>query len=86
MLIHKKMKNLTFYYIIIILPIGILYAISVKLGPTAFTIGLLSYALIYRPIVDAFRLVSIKAINQNEIWKSFIPCYRFKFFKQLYLG
>lgn len=74
------MKKLVIYYIIIVLPILGLLLVKDRVF---FTIGILFYAIIYRPLIDYMRL---KSLNINEkFYIYFVPFYiHTKYFKKLY--
>lgn len=72
------------YYVQIILPLPIflvLYQMNLK---NAFVITLLCYALIYRPLINAYRLISIGSIEKKDFMKAFIPFYSTKYFYDLF--
>jgi hypothetical protein len=76
------MKKLILYYILILAPLLslLIYKENIKL----FTIGLLGYALIYRPVIDGHRLISKGIIKPNRWWILYNPFLRPKYFKELY--
>jgi hypothetical protein len=47
---------------------------------------ILAYVLIYRPIVDGYRLIRLGQLPKKEFWKMFIPFYGAKYFGALYFG
>ena len=76
------MKNLIFYYISILLPLPLML-LTTKTDSMLFTMLLILY-LVYRSIVDGQRLLKKGLLKSNEFWKSFIPLYKMKYFKELY--
>jgi hypothetical protein len=56
------------------------------IGPTWLAIGILLYALYYRPFVHINRLMQLRAIDEKDAWKLFIPFYHNRYFKTLWLG
>jgi hypothetical protein len=51
-----------------------------------FAIGLILYALYYRPFVHINRLMQLGAIEEKDAWKLFIPLYSSRYLKALWLG
>jgi hypothetical protein len=76
------MKNLLVYYLAIILPLPLIIW-SASYSSSLFVILLFSY-VIYRSFVDGQRLIRKGIINKNDLWKSFIPFWGMRFFKELY--
>ena len=81
------MRNIKYYYLAIIIPLGILVLlINFKLiNSTVFTILLFVYALIYRTYTDGKRLLEKGIITKNQIWKLLVPGTRIEYFKELYI-
>lgn len=69
-----------------VLPFAGLFIISKVYGAVWFSIALLIYLLVYRPLVVIVRLLSLKAIEERNAWKLFIPFYHSKYFKTMWLG
>jgi len=82
------MKNTALYYLAIVTPLGILIFLTLikQIDNLWFVIFLLSYALVYRTIIDYLRLISKDVIAKNEFWKILIPGSRIKYFKELYFS
>jgi hypothetical protein len=80
------MKNTFLYYLVITAPLLILFILllSHSISNSIFAILLITWAIIYRPILDGIRLINKGVINKNEIWKLFVPFWRYKWFKELY--
>ena len=80
------MKNILVYYLAILVPFISLFILlfTHSINSLAFTILILSWALIYRPVVDATRLIQKGMIPKSDFWKLFIPFYRRRWFKELY--
>ena len=76
--------KLTLFYLAILLPIPLMYLVSVNYGPTAFTIFLLVYIFLYRPVIDGLRLVQTGKITKSGFWKMFIPGHTLYYFRDLY--
>ncbi|QNK61769.1 hypothetical protein H7F33_14560 [Pedobacter sp. PAMC26386] len=72
------------YYLQILVPLPILYWLAVSCPASFFVIGLLAYALIYRPFVDGYRLLYMGSIEKSSFVKLFIPFYSTKYFYDLY--
>jgi hypothetical protein len=81
------MKLLT-YYLVILLPIPSLYWAAKFTSPLIFVAALLFYSLLYRPLVDGFRLMDLGLLSKAERWKVFFasPYYHLKYFRQLYFS
>lgn len=81
------MKNLLFYYVLILTPIGILFWLNQThlLEGNVVLILFLFYALVYRTYVDGKRLADKNIIPKKDIWKMIIPGKRSKYLKDLYL-
>ena len=81
------MKNLLTFYILIIVPLGILFwLINSDMINGTFFVGLLFfYAFIYRTYTDGKRLADKNIIPQKDIWKMIIPGSLLVHFKELYL-
>ena len=81
------MKNLPFYYILILAPLGILFwLIKSHLSNASINTGLfLFYGIIYRTYIDGKRLADKNIIPKKDIWKMIIPGKRVQYFKELYL-
>ena len=80
------MKDLILFYLQILLPVPVL-VIAAKMDLSwSFLILLLLYVLVYRPLVDGYRLLRKGLIQENDIKKSFYkaPLWHIKYFKELY--
>jgi hypothetical protein len=78
------MKNKLFFYLVITLPLLMLIWPLATGHKALFAVGLLAYALLYRPVTDGSRLLSIGKIERGDRWKLFIPFWSIKWFKSLY--
>ena len=69
-----------------------LFAITPFLGIVFLTTGwtliilILLYALVYRPLLHAIRLIDLGMIDPKAAWKLFIPFYGTRFLRALWLG
>lgn len=73
------------YYLQIILPIGILVWLSEINYPILFVSCLFIYILIYRPIIDYFRLSELGIVKRKkDFWFVIFPYYTTKYFYDLY--
>ena len=81
------MKNLLTFYILILVPLGILFWLNKSdlINGTLFVILLIFYALVYRTYTDGKRLANKNIIQKKDILKMIIPGNRFEHFKELYL-
>jgi len=81
------MKNLLTYYILILVPLGILFWLNKAdlINGTIFVGLILFYSIIYRTYTDGKRLADKNIIQKKDIWKMIIPGSRLEHFKELYL-
>ena len=78
--------KLLYYYLQILLPMALMvYLYECELYETTLVL-ILVYVLIYRPIVDGFRLIRLRQLPKKDLWKMFIPFYGAKYFGALYFG
>jgi hypothetical protein len=47
---------------------------------------LLTYSIIYHPLVSGLRLVALGVISKSELWKTFIPFWNRKYFGILFFN
>jgi hypothetical protein len=72
------------YYLQIVLPIPLMVWLA-KLDAYLFVAGLFFYVLVYRTLVDYFRLVDLGIFTKKtDFWKLLVPLYRIKVFHELY--
>ncbi len=76
------MKNIFIYYLAILLPIPLLIWSLYNNSITFFII--LMFNVVYRGFIDGQRLVEKKIINKKDLWKAFMPFWKFKYFRSLY--
>ena len=77
------MIRLLKYYIFIIAPLILIYPI-VKLENTALMVWFLFIYVIYRGFIDGKRLIDKGILKKEELWKTFIPFYTSRYFRELY--
>ena len=79
-------KDLFNYYLwAMLVPISILvWLFEHQTGSLPVT-SLLVYCLIYRPILDSYRLIQKGVIQKKDTWKMFVVFGHIKWFKELYL-
>lgn len=75
-----------FWLAAVIVPFTCLFIVAKVYGAGSFSIGLLIYLFVYRPILVMFRLLSLKAIDKNDAWRVFLPFWADKHFKTLWFG
>jgi hypothetical protein len=80
------MKSLPVYFLAIATPLVALILLLITKGISSLTFALLLliWALIYRPITDGKRLIEKGVIQKKDIWKLFLPFYRYKWINELY--
>ncbi len=59
------MKDLIIYYILILLPLCVLFLETNQ--NNSFVIYFLAYALLYRPIIDGEKLIKKRIIKRSEL-------------------
>lgn len=76
------------YYLIILIPMPLLYWAAKFIDAPTFCIGLIIYVILYRPFVDGLRLIDLGLLKKQDLWKMFLgmPYYHLKNFKELYFG
>jgi hypothetical protein len=81
------MKNLLIYYILILLPLGLMFYLlkSDSINTWGFVGLMFFYSLIYRTYIDGKRLADKNIIPKKDIWKLIIPGKHIQYFKELYL-
>ncbi len=81
------MKSLILFYLLIIVPFGIILILNLfgLINEMKFVGLLMFYLLIYRTFIDGNRLVNKKIIPKRDIWKMLRPGFRIDHFKDLYL-
>lgn len=74
-----------FYYIIIVVPLIGIFILYQTMGRDSLLPGLLFYVVIYRPVVDYYRLKyrGVKLSFRDLYLKKFFY-YHIKYFKKLY--
>lgn len=78
------MRNMYIYYLLVFLPAPLLYWIAREGNPILFLIALTAYGFVYRPIIDANRLIAKGCIRKDQFWEIFNPNSQFKYFRQLF--
>ncbi|HSQ47449.1 MAG TPA: hypothetical protein VLM44_11095 [Lutibacter sp.] len=81
------MKNLLSYYLLILIPIGLMIWLlkTDSINSWEFVGLMFFYSLIYRTYVDGKRLADKNIIMKKDIWKMIIPGKHIEYFKELYL-
>ncbi len=83
---HKfvEMKNLLIYYLAILVPVPLLVWAVLECTPVVFVALLIAY-LLYRGLIDSYRLLSLNIIEREQFWRyTLIPFYTSKYFFELY--
>lgn len=81
-----KLLGIILFWMAAIVPVFGLFLILKVYGSYWFVTCFLIYALLYRPVLHIVRLLSLKAIDEKDAWKLFIPFYQSKYIKTLWLG
>ena len=81
------MRNLFFYYIAILLPLGIILFLALEdyIDTTLFVVLFFAYLLLYRTWTDGTRLASKGIISKQDRWRMMLPGMHMKHFTELYL-
>ncbi len=79
------MKNLVIYYLLILIPIPFLMAITYSTYSDWFVLLLLLYAFPYRMATDGMRLILKGEIKKREVWILLLPGQRVRYIRKLYL-
>ena len=81
-----NLKYPFFYYFMISTPLLILLLFSKMhlISSTFFSISLLSYALLYHPLISGLRLVLLGKIAKSDFLKNLIPFWNLKYTKDLF--
>ena len=82
----NRLIGIFIYWAVTLIPFIGVFEMGELFGAYWFVSCMLIYALIYRPLVAIFRLLSLRAIEEKDAWKLFIPFYHTKFFKTLWFG
>jgi hypothetical protein len=78
------MKNVFIFWVLILLPVGIIIYLSFSNLITSFQLGiLLVLYYCYRAIIDGIRLKQLGLIKKAEIWKLFIPFFKISIFQNI---
>lgn len=80
------LKSAIVFWLMVIVPFAGLYLAHELYGGNVFVIGLMIYAIVYRPVLNIVRLLQLKKISRKDIWKFYIPFYDIKYTKSLWLG
>jgi hypothetical protein len=85
---RSRLAEIVLFWVLAVVPFFALMMMIHKFNrsPWLFISLLLTYAMIYRPILHIFRLSRLKVIEKKDAWKFFIPFYETKYFKDLWLG
>ncbi len=79
-------KDLFIYYLwSMLIPIPTLVWIFENKSGNLPLILLIIYCLVYRPILDSYRLIRKDVIRKKDIWKIFLGYGYVKWFRELYL-
>ena len=78
------MKNIYLFYVVILIPLVLLFMMTKHTTPAVFVTALVLYIFVYRTFTDGMRLYAKGKIAKKDIWRLIIPGYRFRYFKDLY--
>lgn len=81
-----RLAGTIIFWMAAIVPLLGAFVVRMVYGTYWFVTFLLIYILIYRPILHIIRLLSLKAIEEKDAWKFFIPFYHNKYFRTMWLG
>jgi hypothetical protein len=82
------MKSLINFYMYISWPFltMVLLAKAGLLSGGAFMILVLTYALVYHPLISGLRLVATNKIPKDRLWLTFIPFWNWRYFSYLFFN
>ncbi|MET3980846.1 hypothetical protein ABIB62_003451 [Mucilaginibacter sp. UYP25] len=80
------MYKVFFYYLLLLLPIAFIFWLSKNGNTASVGIAILLYAIVYRPLIDGYKLIIKGIIAKKDIWKMYIPSTYRRYFKELYLS
>ncbi len=82
------LKKTAIFYIYLFFPLLTIMLISkLNLLPAnIFMYSILTYALIYHPMISGIRLIQLNICNKNNFWLNFIPLWNLKYFDILFWG
>lgn len=85
---NEEWRNRLLYWALATVPLTGLYAVAIASASLWFVLYLLFYILIYRPLIDTQRLISLRKIEEKDAWKFFIPLYisRIQYTRSLWWG
>ena len=78
--------NRIVFWLLCALPLVALVLASKSLGSFFFYNGLMCYVFLYRPFIHINRLMQLRAIEEKEAWRLFVPFYHTRYFRQLWFG
>ena len=82
----KLVGVISFWLMAAAVPTGVLFLVSEILGSFWFFFFLMLYVFLYRPFLNIHRLLSLKAIEEKEAWKFFVPFHHTRYMKTLWFG
>ena len=84
----RRWQNRILYWALAIIPLSGLWLVGRIYGSFWFVGFLFQYVFIYRPALDAQRLISLEAIEEKDAWRFFVPFAvdQTRFIKKLWLG
>jgi hypothetical protein len=78
-------KNRILLWILAILPFFFVIYAGKTFGSMWFFVFFLVYAFLYRPFLLVHRLLSMKTIEEKDVWKFFIPFYGSRYVRRMWL-
>ena len=82
----SRLPGIIFFWAAAIIPFLVIIMTKNFFGANWFVMSLTIYAVIYRPMLNVFRLLQLKRIKEQDAWKSFIPFHDAKYMKALWFG
>lgn len=73
--------KLTYFYLFIIIPFLLILLVKKS---SFFLIFILIYALVYRPIINYFRLKHLNIIDEKKFFYVFIPFWETQYMKEIF--
>lgn len=84
---NKQLTGTIIFWLGAALPLAGIFVIHSIIDSAVFFFwALLSYALVYRPLLNIGRLLSLDVIEKKDAWRVFIPFYHTRYMKEIWFG
>ena len=83
---NKQLTGTIIFWLSAAAPLAGIFVIhSIIDNGVFFFSAVLIYALLYRPLLNMGRLMSLNVIGKKDAWKLFIPFYQNRYMKEIWL-